>query len=62
MKRAFPTIHKKVNTGTWLAIKKDTKEVVASGSSYLTLLKKANGSGLMYIKVPPKGRSYIFAN
>lgn len=48
-----------INPGSWVAMRKDTQQVVAAADTYVDLRKKVRDDSLMYLKVPPLDSSHI---
>ncbi len=50
-------------TSMWVATTTDYQKVICSHKNYVVLRQKTAGlKDVVYMKVPPAGKSYIFAN
>ena len=64
MKRSkVVTSIKDVKAGHWMAVTRDYKKVISSNPDYSSLKKEtANRSDIIYLKLPPTDKAYVFAN
>jgi hypothetical protein len=50
----------KKHENKWVALTEDYKKVIGYSEDFLSLRKKVGDSGVMYMKVPSSGKSYVF--
>lgn len=63
MKKVKSQSIKDVKAGCWMAVTRDYKRVISTNPSYSKLREETSSrNDVVYLKLPPTDKNYIFAN